>query len=53
MRIYLVQANLQVLKLALLNDKVVFIIQVFHNVVMALFVVLEDHGFDRRIAFDQ
>lgn len=43
---YVVQTSLQILELAFLDDKVVLIVQIFHNVVMSLFVVLEDHGFD-------
>lgn len=50
---YLIQANLEVLQLALLDNEVVFVIQILHYVVMSLFVVLQDHGFDRRIAFNQ
>lgn len=49
----MIQACLQVLKLAFFDDKVVLIIQVFHNVVMAFLVVFQDHGFDRGIALDK
>lgn len=50
---YMIETGLQVLELALLDDQVVLVIQILHNVVVALLVVLEDHGFDRGIALDQ
>lgn len=43
---YLIQANLQILQLALLDHQVLLIIEIFHDVVMALFVVLQDQGLD-------
>jgi hypothetical protein len=49
----MIETGLQVLELALLDDQVVLVIQILHNVVVALLVVLEDHGFDRGIALDQ
>lgn len=39
LKTYMIQALLQILKLALLNDQVVFVIQVLDNVVMSLFVI--------------
>lgn len=50
---YVIEAGLQVLELALFNYQVILIVQVLHNVVMALLVVLKDHGFDRGIALDE
>lgn len=50
---YVIETGLQVLKLALLDDQVILVIQILHDVVMALLVVLEDHCFDRGIALDE
>jgi hypothetical protein len=49
----MIKTSLQVLELALFDDQVVLVIQILHNVVMPLLVVLEDHGFDRGIALDE
>lgn len=49
----MIETGFQVLELALFNDQVILVIQILHNVVVALLVVLEDHGFDRRIALNE
>jgi hypothetical protein len=50
---YVIETGLQVLELTLLDNQVILVIQILHNVVMALLVVLEDHRFDRGIALDE
>lgn len=50
---YSSQPFLQVLQLALLDDQVAVVIEVLHDVVMTLLVVLEDDGLDGGIALDK
>lgn len=50
---YLCQPRLQILQLALLDDQMAVIIQIFDDVVVSFFVVFEDDGFHGRIALDE
>lgn len=49
----LTQSIFQFLKLALFDYQMAVIVQVFHDIVVVLFVVLEDDGFDGRVAFHE
>lgn len=42
----MVQTSFQILQLTFLDNEMVLVIQIFHDVVMSLFVVFEDHRFD-------
>lgn len=50
---YLCQPRLQVLQLALLDDQMTVIVEVFNDIVVSFFVVLENNGFHGRIALDE
>lgn len=53
METYVVEAGLEIIKLAFLNHQVILIVQVLHNIVVVLLVIFENQGFDRGIALDK
>ena len=53
METYVVEAGLEIIKLAFLNHQVILIVQVLHNIVVVLLVIFEDQRFDRGIALDK
>lgn len=50
---YLSQSFFEILQLTFFDDEMTIIIQVFHDVVVPLFVVLQDDGLDGGVAFDE
>lgn len=50
---YTPQSSLQVLELALLDDQMTVVTQVFYNVIMSVFVILEDDSLDGGITLDE
>jgi hypothetical protein len=47
------QSSLEVLELALLDDQMTVIIQIFYNVIMSVFIILEDDSLNGGIALDE